>query len=131
MAYFDFSKISEWASDTQLKIAEETVKVARTVLYNVITESPYSTGRFLGNWQIGPNKNSYSLMTKATHEQKLQEITYTLTDDYFLIHKSIFIVNNVAYAKNVEELGWQRTGKYAPVAKTLAKFNALHGGGSV
>lgn len=114
--------IAEWASNVQIEIAEESAETVRAIFRSVIKESPYKTGRFLANWHIGNSNVDYSATSTSNHSKKLAEINFEITDDYFLRNTSAFIVNNVSYAKEVEEDGWRKTGPYAPIAKTLAKF---------
>lgn len=131
MANFDFSRIAQWASETQIVVAEETAKIARNVFYKVVYNSPYRTGMFIGNWQIAPTKNTTATLNKETQAQKIAEINSVITDDYFLMHDTVVMFNNVDYAHNVEYDGWKRTGPYAPVATTMASVNAEFGGGKV
>lgn len=121
-SYF-FNAIKRFAEETPKEVAEETAKVTRGVFNTIIDYSPMDTGRFLGNWQFGPTDVNYSTLEKSTWLAKQAEVNALFTAEYFLKYDKAYMINNVFYAKRVEELGWQKTAAYAPVGKTLGKFS--------
>lgn len=121
-SYF-FDAIKQFAEETPREIAEETAKVTRGIFNTIVDYSPYLTGRFIANWQIGPTDVNFSTMGTDTWLSKQAEINKTITPDYFLTHSAAYMVNNVDYAHNVEYDGWRITVAYAPVGKTLGKYS--------
>ena len=121
-SYF-FDAITRFADETPAEIAEETAKTTRGIFNTIIDYSPMDTGRFLGNWQIGPTDVNYSTLVNSSYLAKQAEVNSTITAQYFLKYDKAYMVNNVAYAKKVEEDGWQVTAAYAPVGRTLGHFS--------
>ena len=121
-SYF-FNAIKRFAEETPVEIAAETAKMTRGIFNTVIDYSPILSGRFVGNWQFGPTDVGFSTLDKSTWLAKQAEVNALFTTEYFLKYDKAYMINNVDYAKNVEELGWQKTVAYAPVGKTLGKFS--------
>ena len=120
-----FSEIREWTETTNTDIAKETVQVARTVFTMITDRSPILTGRFVANWHVGPTDVNYSTLGTMSWDQKISEIKAVLSDDYFLKYDKAYFVNNVEYAKRIEEDGWGDVGgrmAYSPVANALKKI---------
>lgn len=121
-SYF-FDAITRFTEEAETEIAEETAKTARGIFNTIIDYSPMDSGRFLGNWQFGPIDINYSTVEKSNYLAKQAEVNNLFTASYFLKYDKAYMVNNVLYAKKVEEDGWQITAKYAPVARTLGHFS--------
>jgi len=113
--------IAEWASDAQIGVATDCARITRELFNWVIQLSPIDTGRFIANWHIGNDAPTHSVLSKSNYTVKQKEVNWTITDDFFLRNASAYIVNNVSYAKQVEEDGWKFTDAYAPVAKAISK----------
>lgn len=116
------SEIAEWASTVQQEIYEESAQATRQLFHYVINLSPKKTGRFLANWQIGNSIPYYSISSTSTYEAKNADVESIINNDFFLFNKSAYIINNVDYAKQVEEDGWRLTQPYAPVAKAISNM---------
>lgn len=120
-----FSDIKDWANTVEKEIAQDTAILTRTVFTMIIDRSPVASGRFMANWHIGPTDVNYSVNTTADWDAKIAELHRVIPLDYFLSHNTAYMVNNVFYAKRVEEDGWGDVGgrmAYAPVAKTFMKI---------
>jgi len=123
MARYNFALgISDWCNETKQEVAVETAQVARTIFTMVVDRSPYSSGKFIANWHVGPTDVNYSTMSTMNWDAKIAEINATITADYFLKYDRVYLVNNLSYTSNVEYTGWAKTIAYAPVAKTLTKI---------
>ena len=117
-----FSEISEWSTDTKQEVAQEVSATARLIFTMVVDRSPYSSGKFIANWHVGPTDVNYSTMSTMDWDAKIAEIKSVITNDYFLKHDQVYLVNNLDYTTNVEYTGWAKTIAYAPVQKTLTKI---------
>lgn len=117
-----FSDISLWAKEANEEVAKETAQVARTIFTMVVNRSPILTGKFVKNWIVSPVDVPYSVVGTSDWDTKIAEINSLITNDYFLKHDRVFLVNNLVYTQNVEYTGWAKTIAYAPVQKTLTKI---------
>lgn len=123
--YNFFGGISDWANETQDEVAVESARIATTIFTMIVDRSPVLTGRFVANWLIGPTDANYSVNSTMSWDQKIADIKSTITKDYFKTHDRVYMVNNVNYAKRIEEDGWGDMGgrsAYAPVAGALKKI---------
>lgn len=127
----DWSRdLMEWCADAQKELLTQASVAVRTVCHSIVNNSPhfatgsrYSTGQFVGNWQLGPNPASVpKLGVRATKEAKNQEIDRIMSEDYFFLYKDAYFVNCLDYVDKVEYRGWMITGPYQPVAKGTAGF---------
>lgn len=121
-----FSDIIDWTKEAEIEIATETANVTKTIFKSIVLESPVRTGRFMFNWQIGPDSPNNSILGTTGKEGKYADIDSTITANYFLTHDRAYMINNTAYAWRVEYEGWRDVGgrgEYAPVGKTIGKFS--------
>ena len=121
-----FDAIKDFTEDVPKEIAKESATITKLIFESILEESPYDSGRFIGNWHIGPTDISYSTLDKTTALIKQTEVLSVITPEYFMKYDKAYMVNNVDYAKRIEEDGWADMGgrgKYAPVGKTLGKFS--------
>ena len=117
-----FDDIVKWTEEANEEVATETAATARTIFTMIVDRSPYLTGRFIANWHVGPTDVGYSTMATMDWDAKIAEIKSVVTNDYFLKHDSVYLVNNLTYTQNVEYTGWVNTVAYAPVQKTITKI---------
>lgn len=95
----DLSRISR---KTNTKLEDVVKNVAISLFNEVITRTPVDTGRLRGNWQAtlntaanGTTTETDSTGTKAQAGVRAKAATFNLGD-------SLFLVNNLPYAKAIE-----------------------------
>jgi len=84
-----FADISVWAIEAQQEVAAEVAATARIIFTMVVDRSPYSSGKFIANWHVGPTDVNYSTMSTMNWDAKIAEINATITADYFLTHDQV------------------------------------------
>lgn len=117
----ELSEFSQDCFDVKEEVEKDCALWTRTLFKWVIQLSPMDTGRFLANWQIGPQNSSFSMLGVSNYANKLTDVNVSISDDYFSRNQQAYIVNNVEYNWNVEYEGWKRTAPYAPVTTAVAR----------
>lgn len=120
--------IAAWAAEAQNELGFACAEKTRQLFKAVVMNSPefptarYSTGKFIANWNVGPNANLS--VTEATSNKiaKIADIESTIYDDFFFTHPEAFILNNVDYTDKVEYMGWTITGPYQPVSHAYQQY---------
>ena len=95
-------------------------KVAFEVLRGVVQMSPVDTGRFKGNWQVG----IVSQVTTTIDNQDKSGAS-TLSSGLAQINQmqlgqTVYITNNLPYARRLEFDAWSKQAPQGMVAVTLA-----------
>ena len=130
----DFStQITRWVNSTIKATKDEAEKLAVDCIEGVIAlsphpsgaegrPSPYSTGEFVNNWNVGANTSSeYTETPIATKQAKVDELTKAIKG-WFDTHKSLYIWNSGPYVAQVEYEGWKYADEYAPIRRTLDRI---------
>jgi len=106
-------------------------KVAFEVLKGVVQMSPVDTGRFKGNWQVG----IVSQVTTTIDNQDKSGAS-TLSSGLAQINQmqlgqTVYITNNLPYARRLEFDAWSKQAPQGMVAVTLANIETALGSGRV
>ena len=124
----ELAVLAQEARDMVFEVAEESSEAVRKLFVDVVEFSPspemgsrYSTGRFIANWMIGAVPVNRTINSTSTLSNKIQMVRAEVTDSHFLQYDTIYLLNSLDYAHNVEFDGWNRTGAYAPVAQAVVK----------
>lgn len=112
----------------QDKTAQKTVDVLRMssleVFKRLVLRSPVDTGRFLANWQTGVNETPDGMLDAF---DKTGGPTISNNDGTIAMARigdSLFIVNNLPYAKKLED-GHSQRAPQGMVAITVAEWDGI------
>lgn len=132
----DFAwQMNQWVNNTIKTTKEEAEKIAEDIVEGVIAlsphpsgaegrPSPYSTGEFVNNWNVGANTSSdYTEVPITTKQAKIEELKKAI-NGWFDTHNHLYIWNSGPYVAQVEFEGWKYADEYAPIRRTLDRIRS-------
>lgn len=114
------NKPTSFAQEARKDLLSNAKLVALKVLRGVVFHSPVSTGRFRGNWIVGLGNRSLRQLKKG---DKVGSTTYKKGSARIRkskVGKSIFITNNLPYARRLNE-GWSDQAPASFVEASIRK----------